>query len=492
MWDSGSDSRSGRIASGRIWEVVSFERRKHMARRTVLTLVIMGLAMLGASCATTTPMAQSYPAIEPVSPPSPGHTLKVDNLLVISDISRSMRNDGKVGIEKALLTSFNNGIPEGLKNAGMRTFGKSTYYHTVLIQPLDRYDRSAMAGLVGDLQAGCGNTPLAAALVKGQDDLEESAGNIAVVVVSDGENLSCDPIFPTLALKEIYGDRLCVHTIHVGDCQAGRKILNEVARHSGCGIAVTAADLQSRDAMEKFITDVFYRHEVVDSDGDGVPDWLDKCAGTPKGVEVDKDGCPLDSDGDGVPDYRDKCPDTPKGVEVDSDGCPLDSDGDGVLNHQDKCPDTPAGVKVDKDGCPLDTDGDGVPDYKDQCPDTLKGAPVNSVGCWSIKGINFDYDKSDIKPQYHGLLNENVEVLKKNPSVTVEIEGHTDSVGSDGYNQALSERRAESVRAYFVSSGISAQRISTRGFGESKPIVSNETAEGRAQNRRIDIKVISR
>ena len=230
----------------------------------------------------------------------------------------------------------------------------------------------------------------------------------------------------------------------------------------------------------------------LDSDGDGVADYLDKCPGTPKRVEVDKVGCPLDSDGDGVADYLDKCPGTPKGVEVDRKGCPLDSDGDGVADYLDKCPGTPKGVEVDKVGCPLDTDGDGVPDYQDKCPDTLKGAPVNSVGCWTIKGINFDYDKSDIKPQYYGLLDENVAVLKKNPSVKVQIQGHTDSSGSEAYNQSLSERRAESVMNYFVSKRIDARRLSSIGLGELKPIASNDTPEGKAKNRRIEIKITSR
>ena len=463
-----------------------------MSRRSVLTLIVLSLAVVGLGCATTTPTAPSYPVMGPVPPPSAGHTLKVDNLLVISDISRSMRDEGKIGIERALLTSFNKGVPEGLNNGGMRTFGKSAYYHTVLVQPLQRYDRSKLAGLIGELEAGCGNTPLASALLKAQGDLAEATGNIAMVVVSDGENVSRDPFYPTLALKELYGDRLCIHTVHIGDSAAGREVMKEVARHSGCGIAVTAADLQSGNAMKEFITDVFYRHEFVDSDGDGVADWLDKCPGTPKGVKVDSDGCPLDSDGDGISDHKDKCPDTPKGVQVDMDGCPLDSDGDGVLDYRDKCPDTPKGVKVDMDRCPPDTDGDGVLDYKDECPDTPKGAPVNAVGCWFIKGINFDYDKWDIKPRYHDLLDENVAVLKRNPTIKVEVQGHTDSAGSEQYNQVLSEKRAESVKAYFVSSGIDTRRVSMRGFGELKPIASNDTAEGRARNRRIDLKIISR
>ena len=119
----------------------------------------------------------------------------------------------------------------------------------------------------------------------------------------------------------------------------------------------------------------------IDSDGDGVPDYLDKCPNTPAGAAVDVNGCPLDSDGDGVPDYLDKCPDTPKGVAVDAAGCPIDSDGDGVADYLDKCPDTPKGVAVNATGCPLDSDGDGVPDNLDKCPGTPKGVKVDANGC---------------------------------------------------------------------------------------------------------------
>ena len=230
----------------------------------------------------------------------------------------------------------------------------------------------------------------------------------------------------------------------------------------------------------------------LDSDGDGVPDYLDKCPGTPKGVKVDKAGCPLDSDGDGVADYLDKCPGTPKGVKVDKAGCPLDSDGDGVADYLDKCPDTPKGVKVDKDGCPLDSDGDGVADYKDKCPDTLKGVSVNSVGCWVVKGLQFDYDKADIKPEYFGQLDKGVRVLEMNPTVKIELHGHTDSIGSDEYNQALSKRRATAVRDYFVSKGIDSNRLTAKGMGEEDPVAPNETPEGRAENRRVELNIISR
>ncbi len=125
-----------------------------------------------------------------------------------------------------------------------------------------------------------------------------------------------------------------------------------------------------------------------DSDGDGVPDKLDKCPNTPKGAIVDASGCPIDSDNDGVPDGLDQCPNTPAGATVDARGCPHDSDGDGVPDGIDQCPGTPAGTIVDAKGCPLDSDGDGVPDGLDKCPNTPKGALVDSTGC----PIDSDHD----------------------------------------------------------------------------------------------------
>ena len=137
-----------------------------------------------------------------------------------------------------------------------------------------------------------------------------------------------------------------------------------------------------------------------------------------------------------------------------------------------------------------DSDGDGVVDSKDQCPDTIQGAKVNKVGCWVVKGINFGTDKADIRPQDHAGLGEVVVVLEKNPTLRVEIQGHTDNTGTEEYNQALSERRADAVKNYFVEKGIAKDRLSTKGFGLSQPVASNDTVEGRFQNRRVQLKPI--
>ncbi len=171
-----------------------------------------------------------------------------------------------------------------------------------------------------------------------------------------------------------------------------------------------------------------------------------------------------DSDGDGVVDSKDTCPDTPKGVTVNSSGCPLDSDGDGVYDYLDKCPETPGDLKVDADGCPIQL---------------KKVARIDL-------DIQFDTNKAEIKTQYHGRLKEVADFMATYPGTKAVIEGHTDSVGSAAYNLKLSQRRAASVRDYLIQNfNISPDRLTAKGFGEERPVATNDTAEGRRQNRRI-------
>jgi OOP family OmpA-OmpF porin len=269
------------------------------------------------------------------------------------------------------------------------------------------------------------------------------------------------PVVAAENLKSLFGDRLCIYAVQVGDSPTGKWVMEQVARAGQCGFMANADDIASADGMADFVEKVFF-------------------------AKVRK---PMDSDGDGVTDDLDQCPNTPRGVKVDARGCPLDSDGDGVPDHLDQCPDTPKGVKVDKQGCPIDTDGDGVPDYLDECPDTPKGATVNSVGCWALKGVVlFDVNKSELKPAAYPLLDEVVSIMKKNPDIRGFIEGHTDSTGPAAYNQQLSEKRARSVEAYIETHGIDRARFSVKGYGESKPIAPNDTPEGRQENRRVELR----
>jgi OOP family OmpA-OmpF porin len=204
-----------------------------------------------------------------------------------------------------------------------------------------------------------------------------------------------------------------------------------------------------------------------------------------------------DSDGDGVPDDLDRCPGTPAGATVDANGCEIDSDGDGVVDSADRCPGTPAGVPVDAFGCTKDSDGDGVHDGIDQCPGTPAGVLVDVRGCEikeeiNLRGVNFEYNSADLTGESRPRLNQAAATLEKNPSIVVEVAGHTDSAGSENYNQSLSERRAASVKDYLVAAGIDAGRLTARGYGESRPVADNDTDAGRAENRRVVLRILER
>ncbi|MFO7570332.1 MAG: OmpA family protein [Smithellaceae bacterium] len=187
----------------------------------------------------------------------------------------------------------------------------------------------------------------------------------------------------------------------------------------------------------------------------------------------------IDSDKDGVPDDRDKCPGTPAGVAVDQDGCPLDSDKDGVPDYLDKCPGTPAGVKVDKDGCP--------PPVVQEVKKEAAVIPVIIEKGKVTLNVQFDTNKATIKKGFYDDVDELGEVMKQYPDINVEVDGHTDNVGSVALNNRLSQARADAVVKYLVEKhGIEASRLTAKGFGFSQPVASNATAEGRAQNRRVE------
>jgi outer membrane protein OmpA-like peptidoglycan-associated protein len=219
-------------------------------------------------------------------------------------------------------------------------------------------------------------------------------------------------------------------------------------------------------------------------------------------AEVVVDG---DADGDGIPDSEDACPQEKEDFDdyEDGDGCPdLDNDSDGVLDASDKCPaerEDKDGFQ-DEDGCPEpDNDGDGINDDQDKCPD--KAETVNGVldedGCpdkkpeppkktFTVDGINFESGSAKITDDSFESLMQVVATLASFPDTKFEIQGHTDSQGNANTNKKLSQDRADAVKEFLVSNGIDASRLETKGMGQTKPIASNNTADGRAKNRRIE------
>jgi OmpA-OmpF porin, OOP family len=230
-----------------------------------------------------------------------------------------------------------------------------------------------------------------------------------------------------------------------------------------------------------------------DTDKDGIQDSEDAC---PEEVGTKElNGCP-DNDGDGIINSEDACPDD-KGTKM-MNGCP-DADGDGVADKDDKCP-TVAGAK-DNAGCPWpDTDGDGVADKDDKCP-TVAGTVANN-GCPEVsddtmkklndygKTILFNSGKASFQKQTIPVLQAMTAILKEYPTAKFSLEGHTDSTGADALNQKLSEERAAAVKNFLVENGIDASRLSSKGFGESMPVDSNKTAKGKANNRRVEVKLV--
>jgi OmpA-OmpF porin, OOP family len=143
----------------------------------------------------------------------------------------------------------------------------------------------------------------------------------------------------------------------------------------------------------------------------------------------------------------------------------------------------PAPMKAER----KDSDGDGVYDDEDQCPGTPVGAKVNAVGCWTLDSVLFDFDKAEIKPEGYPLLDAIVVILEKNPAMSVELAGHTDNVGTEAYNMALSMRRSNAVAAYLVDKGILRNRLATTGYGFKNPVALNGTSFGRSLNRRVEL-----
>jgi outer membrane protein OmpA-like peptidoglycan-associated protein len=229
---------------------------------------------------------------------------------------------------------------------------------------------------------------------------------------------------------------------------------------------------------------------ALDRDEDGVADYMDKCLNTPKGAIVDTNGCSIDSDRDGVPDGLDKCPDTPQGAKVDKNGCAIDSDKDGVIDLFDKCLNTPKGVVVGVDGCAIDSDKDGVPDFKDKCPNTPQDVKVNFQGCPVIAEYRFNFEVGSYKidKKYYPEIEKLAKILKANPQIKIQIQGYTDNKGDYFYNKELSLKRANALREILIKKyKIDSKRIDIIGYGSDHPIASNDTPEGRALNRRIEV-----
>jgi OOP family OmpA-OmpF porin len=367
-------------------------------KKYCLKLVVMG--MIGAlliSCAgrqvkTMAPAFQAYVF------PTNQYVPKVDNFVVILDTSLSMADtyhgQAKATIAKNFLTAMNQTLPELKYNAALRTFGHDAYIpdrSTMLVYGVTPYTTSGFETALNTVQAPGGDSslPLAKAIAAAGEDLKAARGPIALIIVSDGEDMDQAPVKAADALKGEFGDRLCIDTVQIGDDPGGMATLEQIAKAGGCGFSAAADRLVDSSSMAGFVEKIFLAK--------------------------------------------------------------------------------PAPVAAEKIA-------------------PAKPAPVAPKALWTYSSETlFDFNSAKLKPEAHAALDEAVSMLKKIPDQKIEIDGHTDNIGSAAYNMTLSLKRAEAVKDYFVSMGIDPKRLSTKGFGFTKPAASNKTKEGRAKNRRVEL-----
>ncbi|MBT3312601.1 MAG: OmpA family protein [Desulfobacterales bacterium] len=397
--------------------------------KTMFFIAITGLIL---GCATQKPLTKFTPSDITPMVQKGSFVPKVDNFLVIFDASGSMaekyNDNDKFNIAREIVSRMNETIPDIKLIGGLRAFGGSISFkkQTRMTYGMTQYSKKGLSDAFHKVKKAYGASPMSLAIDNAGKDLKSVNGKIALIIVSDGIQMDNSAVDSSEALKKEFGDRLCIYTILVGDDPGGKTLMELIAAVSRCGIYVTADQIYSNKDMADFVEKVFLEKDLLDSDGDGVTDDMDKC------------------------------PETPKGYKVDSDGCALDTDGDDVIDEMDLCPTTPEGTMVDR------------------------------VGCQALEGLKFDTGKSEIKSMNSPILDNVVDFMKRNPDLNYSVEGHTDNRGDETYNRMLSDDRAKAVVEYLVKEGIDENRLSSTGYGFSKPIAPNTTSEGRAKNRRTD------
>ena len=409
-------------------------KAKHIVKS--LSVLILGLVLTGCAGMTTKGIPDLTCTRADITGmlQSGDYKKKADNFLIIQDATPSMGEKAertsapgpsKLSLSQGLIMCLNNTLPEDINvNGGLRVFGPRES-EKGLIYGMDKFSNAGLENSIRAIEGTGDKTDIVNGINDGSDDFSQVSGRTAVILFSDGKTgEALNPQAAAAVMKERYGDKVCIYTVLMGYDPDGATTLEQIAAEGRCGFATTANNLYMRPLTECDTVNV----------GKGMGDFVTSVfleKAPPKAIPLSD----LDSDGDGVPDSRDECPNTPKGIKVDSDGCPI-----------------PLHEKIS----------------------------VTLI-------IEFDYDKADVKSIYHKDIEKIANILKAYPEKDIELEGHTDSIGPDAYNEKLSRRRAESVKKYLVDKfGIDAARISTVGYGESMPVATNDTEEGRQKNRRVN------
>ncbi len=382
-------------------------------------------------------------------PPSP-----IKNILIIVDSSISLKDSyystgkhgtgytifSKFSLEKQLLKRINTALPNNIINSGLRKFGYgkcSAWQPSRLLQEMQAHSIKTFDSAINQLTCASGGTPAHIALQAAAEDLTQSEGDTAIILLSDGNFTLKTTVQAVRKLKRQYGSQACVYPIWVGNVNDynGYQNLKKLSASSCCGFMVKADTLQEDHDLQTYLN-------TISNDF----------------------------------------------------GSPWDGDCDGVVNNlPDQCPETPTNASVNASvnalGCPLDDDRDGIYNLHDHCSKTPFSAHIDKLGCWHIEPILFDTNKSIIKPHNFASMNKIIRIMKKKPNLSLQINAHTDNIATFAYNIGLSKRRATAVKYYFTQHGLAHARIKTHSYSASKPVKPNTSVEGRSQNRRVELSI---
>lgn len=361
--------------------------------------LIVGLVLLMVSCATAPQPMAPFSAQDLNGKVQSGEYMaKPENFVVVFDSSSSMAEayegqlntgNSKFAVAKDLVDRMNQTIPVLPIQGAVVTFGTGISKAPVTtVYGLTDYTQDGLAEGMGRVSKAGGTTPMGLGMAEASALLKDAQGDIAVILFSDGEEYS--PSTPALdaanALKEQFGDRICLYTVFVGNKDKGRKLMSDLAAATTCGSATSADELASADAMAAFVEKVF----------------LEKAPAKP----VAK----------------------------------------------------PAPLPV----------------------------PQPKIS-WILSGVNFDLNKAVVRQDAKDILQNDIKILKENPQIRVEVQGHTCDLGDANYNRSLSDKRANAIKDYLVSQGVAADRLTARGYGEDRPRFPNDSEANRAKNRRVEL-----
>ena len=369
-------------------------RAKHLI--VSLLVLFMGIILTGCAGITTKNMADTTCSSKNSnSLVRSGYHEKIQNFIIVQDASSTMGEglgnmsnyDSKLSESKDLLNCLNISLPDQFDaHAGMRVFGP-VHFNEGLVYGMTNYTKAGLMNSVKTLGKTGGVTPIANAVTFSGLDLLDTKGKKAMILFSDGMNTdAANPAAAAAAVKDQYGDNICIYTVLIGDDTVGRATMQQIADAGKCGFATDSATIGNAGGMEQFVKDVF----------------LLKTA-------------------------------------------------------------TPA---------------------QPPAPIVIPVKPAEPISMTLY--IEFDFDKAIVRPSHHGDAKKIADALNKYPGAKAVLEGHTDNMGSDSYNMNLSQRRSTNVKSYVVEKfNINASRISTVGYGESKPVATNDTDAGRQRNRRV-------